>query len=82
MLKKLTLNVSEDVYVALHQVVGQGNISQFMEALVRPNLARFKRVTSEEGRGCAVYRGASATEADFRAATRKRVQRKWSSKIK
>lgn len=46
MLRKLTINVADDVYEALHKLVGQGNISQFVENLVRPHLVPFKRITA------------------------------------
>lgn len=39
MQKKLTITIDEDVYEGLHRVVGRGNISQFVERLVRPHVA-------------------------------------------
>ena len=36
--RKLTITVDEEVYRELHQQVGRGNISRFIEALVRPHL--------------------------------------------
>lgn len=36
--KKLTITVSEPVYEGLYRVVGAGNISQFIERLVRPHV--------------------------------------------
>jgi predicted CopG family antitoxin len=38
MQKKLTITVDEDVYEGLHRVVGRGQISQYIEALVRPHV--------------------------------------------
>jgi predicted CopG family antitoxin len=38
MQKQLTITIDEQVYQGLHTVVGQGNISQFIEALVRPHV--------------------------------------------
>ena len=38
MRRKLTLTVPEDVYRALHQQVGRGHISGFIEDIVRPYL--------------------------------------------
>ena len=38
MQKKLTITVDEQVYEGLHRVIGRGNISQFIEGLVRPHL--------------------------------------------
>jgi hypothetical protein len=36
--KKLTISVDEVVYDALHRLVGRGNISRYIEDLVRPKL--------------------------------------------
>ncbi len=38
MQKKLTISVDEEVYRGLHEQVGRGNISGFIEDLVRPHL--------------------------------------------
>ena len=38
MKRKLTIRVDEEVYQELHQQVGRGNISRFIEDLVRPHL--------------------------------------------
>jgi predicted CopG family antitoxin len=38
MQKKLTITLSEDVYEGLHRMIGRGNISQFIESLVRPHV--------------------------------------------
>lgn len=38
MQKKLTITIDEHVYQGLHHVVGRGNISHFIEALVRPHV--------------------------------------------
>ncbi len=38
MQKKLTITISPDVYDGLQRVVGRGNISQFIEGLVRPHV--------------------------------------------
>lgn len=38
MQRKLTITVSDDVYRALHQQVGRGRISGFIEGLVRPRI--------------------------------------------
>ena len=37
---KLTITLDESVYEGLHRVVGRGNISQFIESLVRPHVLR------------------------------------------
>lgn len=38
MQKKLTITIDEQVYDALYQVVGKGNISRFLENLARPHV--------------------------------------------
>lgn len=38
MQKKLTITVEEPVYEALHEQIGRGKISQFIESLVRPHV--------------------------------------------
>ena len=38
MQKKLTITVDKEVYEGLHQVIGRGNISHFIEGLVRPHV--------------------------------------------
>ena len=40
MQKKLTITVEEDVYQALHKVIGPRKISKFIEKLVRPHVMR------------------------------------------
>ena len=36
MQKKLTITIDEQVYEALHQVIGRRKISEFIERLIRP----------------------------------------------
>ena len=36
MQKKLTITIDEQVYDGLHRRIGRGNISQFIEEVVRP----------------------------------------------
>ena len=36
--RKLTITVSDDVYRGLHQKIGRGQISRFIENLVRPHV--------------------------------------------
>jgi hypothetical protein len=36
--RKLTITIEEDVYQGLHQTVGRGGISRFIEDLVRPHV--------------------------------------------
>jgi predicted CopG family antitoxin len=38
MQKKLTITLDEQVYEGLHRVIGRGNISHFVETLVRPHV--------------------------------------------
>jgi predicted CopG family antitoxin len=38
--RKLTITVADDVYRGLHQKVGRGQISSFIEELVRPHVVR------------------------------------------
>ena len=38
MQRKLTITIADDVYRGLHQQVGRGEISRFIEGLVRPYL--------------------------------------------
>ncbi len=38
MQRKLTITIDEDVYAALHRVVGRRKISGFIESLIRPHV--------------------------------------------
>ncbi len=38
MKKKLTITIDENIYNGLYRVVGAGNISQFIERLLRPHV--------------------------------------------
>ncbi len=38
MQKKLTITIDEHIYNGLYRVVGAGNISQFIERLLRPHV--------------------------------------------
>ena len=40
MVKKLTITVEQDVYRGLHEVIGRGKISNFIEDLVRPHVLK------------------------------------------
>jgi len=40
MQRKLTITVADDIYRGLHQQVGRGEISRFIENLVRPLVIR------------------------------------------
>lgn len=37
-MKKLTITVSDDVYIGLHSKIGQGGIGRFLESLARPHV--------------------------------------------
>ncbi len=56
MQKKLTITLDEQVYEGLHKVVGRGNISKFIEALVRPHVldseleASYREMAADEAR--------------------------------
>ena len=48
---KLTITVDEKIYKGLHKKIGRGNISRFVEDLVRPHLEKKKaprRLTEAE----------------------------------
>ena len=38
MQKKLTITIDEHVYEGLYKMIGRGNISQFIESLIRPHV--------------------------------------------
>lgn len=38
MQKKLTITIDESVYKGLHKVIGRGQISEFIENLLRPHV--------------------------------------------
>ena len=54
--KKLTITLDKQVYEGLHQVVGRGNISKFIESLVRPHVigtdleADYRQMAQDEER--------------------------------
>ena len=56
MQKKLTITIDERVYDGLHRVVGRGQISRFIERLVRPHVvddgldAAYQEMASDEVR--------------------------------
>ena len=61
MQRKLTITVDDEVYRGLHAKVGRGQISSFIEDLVRPHVV-------EESVLEAAYRGAAADEEREREA--------------
>ncbi len=56
MRKKLNITIDEKVYEGLHKTIGQGQISQFIEDLVRPHIfnkdiqAAYKQMAQDEAR--------------------------------
>ena len=59
--RKLTITIDDEVYKGLHQRIGRGHISQFIETLVRPHVVETARLEAE-------YREALAdTEAETEA---------------
>ncbi|HET7768081.1 MAG TPA: addiction module antitoxin [Chloroflexota bacterium] len=61
MQRKLTISVDDEVYRGLHEKVGRGQISSFIEELVRPHVV-------EESALEAAYREAAADEEREREA--------------
>ena len=56
--RKLTITIDDDVYQGLHQTVGRGRISRFIEDLVRPH------VTSDSALEAAYHAMAADAFAD------------------
>ena len=67
MQKKLTITPDQLVYEGLHRVVGRGNISQFIESLVRPHViatdlaAAYRHMAQDEAREAEALEWAEAT---------------------
>lgn len=80
MLKKLTINVTEDVYDGLHKLIGKGNISRFLEDLARPHLTRFQRITAEDGYGCAKYSGEPVSDEAISRGLEQGIKEKWETR--
>ena len=76
MQKKLTITLDELVYEGLHRVVGRGNISRFIESLVRPHVVgidleeTYRQMAEDEAREAEALEWAEATIGDVRNATR------------
>lgn len=70
MVKKLTITLPEEVYQGLHQVIGRGNISQFIESLVRPHIlekeleAAYYQMAEDEERETEAFEWAEALVED------------------
>jgi len=61
MQRKLTITVSDEVYRGLHHHIGRGEISRFIETLVRPHVVTDRDLEDE-------YRAAAADEGAEREA--------------
>jgi predicted CopG family antitoxin len=72
--KKLTITIDEQVYEALHTVVGPRSISGFIEELVRPHVmspdleAAYAEMARDEEREAEALEWAEATVGDVRDA--------------
>ncbi len=72
MQKKLTITLDERVYEALHRVIGRGQISQFIESLVRPHVmgldleAAYRQMAQDEAREAEAMEWAEVTIGDVR----------------
>ena len=70
MQKKLTITLDEKVYRGLHSIIGRGNISQFIESLIRPHVvnkdleAAYKQMAQDEARETEALDWAEATVGD------------------
>jgi hypothetical protein len=74
--RKLTITIDERVYQRLHEAVGRGNISQFIEALVRPKVldadieAGYRAMAGDEAREAGAAEWTEATVGDAYDAAR------------
>ncbi len=74
--KKLTITIDEQVYDGLHKTVGRGNISQFIETLVRPQIMDsdmedgYRRMALDEEREAEAHEWSEATLEDAYDAAR------------
>lgn len=56
MQKKLTITIDKQVYEGLHNVIGRGRISQFIESLVKPHIIKnnlenaYREMSEDEAR--------------------------------
>jgi predicted CopG family antitoxin len=70
MQKKLTISINENVYRGLYKVVGRGNISRFIEDLLRPHVinekleAGYKEMSRDEERESEALEWSEATVGD------------------
>jgi len=76
MQKKLTITIDEKVYEGLHQVIGRGHISRFIEDLVRPHVlyqdleAAYQEMAQDEEREAEALEWADAMIGDVADETR------------
>jgi len=74
--KKLTITIDERVYQGLHHVIGRGNISRFIESLVRPHVMRkdleaaYRQMAADETREAEALEFAEAVIQDIKDETR------------
>ena len=72
MQKKLTITIDEKVYEGLRKVIGYGNISQFIESLVRPHVisqdleAAYRRMAQDETREAEALEWSEGTIGDVK----------------
>lgn len=72
MQKKLTITIDEKVYEGLRKVIGYGNISQFIESLVRPHVisqdleAAYRHMAQDETREAEALEWSEATIGDVK----------------
>ena len=70
MQKKLTITIDEKIYQGLHKIVGRGNISQFIERLVRPHILNqdlygaYQQMAQDEARESEALEWSEATIGD------------------
>lgn len=70
MQKKLTITLDEQVYEGLHTVIGPGNISRFIESLVRPHVIStnleesYRQMAQDEARESQALEWAESTIGD------------------
>ena len=68
--KKLTITLDERVYDRLHKAVGRGNISQFIEALVRRQIfdpdveAGYRKMAADEAGEAEAHQWVEGTLGD------------------
>ena len=77
--KKLTITLDEQVYEGLYKAIGQGNISQFIESLVRPHVVgtdleeAYRQMAQYEAREAEAKEWTEATIGDVRDEARRGV---------